>query len=166
MIYEIKIILNLEATETISDAITYAKSKITKDKYVDLTILNKGKHFKIYNETAFANYTYVDGSTTHTGVLDLDTLYVHNIKGKADTVSINSANGRAEVPINFVDGMNSYEVIATVEDSLKAEVRVDKGTTSFGLILFDSQGFVELNQPLNCTAEAIDVHYLIIFKKI
>jgi len=163
--YEKKIILTLEEDETINDAIEYAKDETNWNTTVFLIITNRNLFLQVYDDNASETEDYTVNGITYKNVIELNKLEDFDLKGFSGTATIDNGTGTIEITNPNTDRFTDYEVLTTVEDSLRAEVRVDKYEDKFIIRLFDSEGFVEYNQTLDCSETPVDVHYVVVYKK-
>ena len=162
--YETKLIITLENNETIIDTLDLAKEKTNEKTITNLIITNKNIFFQVYSDEAEVGESYKIIGRTFKNVIELNKEENSNLKGFSGTITIDSENGVGEVPFNF-ENFSDFEVITIAEDSLRAEARIDKKDDKFIVRLFDSEGFVEFGQTLNCKKQSVDVHYIVVMKK-
>jgi len=163
--YETKLIVTLEENETINDALDLAKEKTDDETMVNLIITDQNMFFQVYSDDTDVGEDYKTLTKTYSNTIELNKEEMLNLKGFSDTITIDSEDGTGEVVYPFTETYPDYEVLTTVEDSLRAEVRVDKKDDKFIIRLFDSEGFVEYDQVLNCSETPVDVHYVVVLKK-
>ena len=138
-----------------------ANGSYKKEYYADLYDSMTNKSWKVFSDAAaksreVKNEYVCEDKTVITGVIFTSPFLV----GESGEVTVDSEDGILHIQKPFI---KNAKIFANVEDSLKAEVRIEKQTDDgFDIVLYDSTAFVEDRIRLNCKENPVRVNYLII----
>ena len=166
--YELKIIeydkVNIE--ETLKEI----KEKINGEENIKANVYLAGndRHFMMYPDK-YADDNKLPslkiGETEFKGLIDLNPLMPFTLKGYTDEIVIDTINGTKHIDIKYPFLGKEYNVFVTAKDSLIAELRVEnEDEKGFDIIAFNSEGFVEMNEKLDCSQTPLRVEYVVIYE--
>ena len=167
-LYEKKIIeydkVNLE------EKLKEIKDELNKDKVYKANLYFSGndRHFMMYSDD-YADENKLPslkiGETEFKGLIDLNPLMPYTLKGYTDEVVIDTSNGTKHIDIKYPFLGKEYNVFITAKDSLIAEIRIEnEDEKAFDIIAFNSEGFVEMEEKLDCSQTPLTVEYVVIYE--
>ena len=166
--YELKIIIS-EKTD-IESQLKEIKNTINKENDLKANIYfsSLNKHYELYPDIYSEDNKLQSlkvGETTFKGLYDLSLYEEFTLKGYTEEVILNSKDGTIKIPVKDTFLGKNYTVFINVKDSLVAEIRVEnKQADSFEIVAYNSEGFVEFDQKMDCSQNNITIEYVIVFE--